>query len=395
MKYKIKSILKIISRICMYLCFAVPRSRRIYIFGSWSGQKFSDNSKALFLYALKNTDVKCVWICKNRELLCTMRSKGYQVYMSNSLCGIWYQLRAGVAFSSCSNSDFCEPLLGNCMHVELWHGVGGGKTIGMDDKSYRKYKLSIKERMCSTIESIPLRKHYFVATSSEMKKVFKSAFGIKEDHFIFAGQTRNDMFYDLHYRFETIDKEGFGRKKIILYMPTHRMEGKQLMNCCNLFDMSALNNFCRENDCIFIIKKHFCHREEKEVLNVYENIVDLTHKQIDTNELLLLADCLISDYSSVTADYLLLNRPILYYCFDYEQYISLDRDLYWTYEQITPGPICNTFSELLIEMRKIIEYNEDEFEDERKRVRDMFYDSSCQQKSSQIILDEVSHLLRR
>lgn len=392
LKKVILILLGTIKRLFMYVSFLIPRSSKIYIFGSWYGEKFADNSRALFIYACGNTRKKCYWITKSREVFNQVAEQGYLVLMANSIKGIYYQLRAGVAFSSVGYEDFYRGLLGNCIHVELWHGVGGGKKIGMDDKGYRDYSLSLKGRYYSMLERIPLRKHYFVATSPEMKKVFMSAFEIKENNIILAGQARNDMFYDKEYIYQTLDEKFFTDKKIILYMPTHRKEGKISMKCDKLFDMQRLNDFCRRNHCVFVIKKHFYHREEGDKVEGYSNIVDITDQNYDTNELLMVADYLISDYSSVTADYLLLDRPIFYYCYDLKEYLASDRDLYWEYNRITPGSKSENFEELLCNLRKVIEDADDGYKEDRIKVRDFFYAAESQCASAQIILDKVNEI---
>lgn len=384
-----------VKRVPLWISMLIPRSKNIYMFGAWYGQRFSDNSRALYLYTLKHTNKKCVWICKNREIYNTLLEKGLPVAMTSSLKGIYYQLRAGVAFSVTGAGDFCRELLGNCVHVELWHGVGGGKKIGMDDRAFRENALVPRRRFYAKLEKIPMRKRYFVATCREMQKVFESAFGIDQDHFIHGGQTRNDMFYDSNYVMNTISKEEFAGKRIVVYMPTHRQEGKVLMDMSKLLDLPALDHFCRENNMVFLIKKHFYHANEREYLEDYSNIIDITRRTLDTNELLMVADYLISDYSSCTADYLLLDRPVFYYCFDYEDYLRNDRDMYWDYDTITPGSRSYTFEDLMTQLTKLIVHGQDEYIEERKRVRDMFYAPENQCCASEKVLEQVEQILNQ
>ena len=389
----IRTCLGAAKRIPLLLSQLSIRSKNIYIFGAWFGQRYSDNSRAVFRYALEHTDKKCFWICKDKALYEKMKAEGLPVLRTYSLKGIYYQLRAGVAFSSTGIVDFCRELMGGCIHVELWHGVGGGKKIGYDDKFYCMEALTPRCRFYTWLEKRPFRKRYFVGTSAEMKKVFQSAFRIPEDHFIHAGQARNDMFYDPDYRSETICREEFGGRKIILYMPTHRIKGATKLDMSKLMDLDALNRFCEENNAVFLIKKHFYHADEREALENYPNIIDVTNRPVDSNELLLASDYLISDYSSCTADYLLLDRPIFYYCFDYEEYLQVDRDMYWEFEDITPGDRCQTFAQLLDSMRRTIQDRNDPFAAERKRVRDLFYDPSNQCIAADKVLAQVENLL--
>lgn len=394
MKELIRTCLGAVKRIPMLLAQFFPRDKDLYIFGAWLGKKFSDNSRALFLYALKHSDKKCYWICNSKQVYQQLKNDGLPVLMAYSPKGLFYQLRAGVAFSCVGDGDFCRQMLGGCTHVSLWHGVGGGKTIGMDDREYRENALSFHGRVYSKLEQRPMRKHYFVATGETMKNVFKTAFMIPDDHFIMAGQPRNDMFYDPTYQPQTIRHADYQGKKVIVYMPTHRKAGQIKMDMSKLLDLAKLNTFCQENNAVFLIKKHFYHRSETEQLDAYPNIIDITDTPMDSNELLLAADYLISDYSSCTADYLLLDRPLFYYCFDYEAYIREDREMYWDFDTITPGHRSENFSQLLEHLRQTIADGEDAFQAERKRVRDMFYDPDCQCIASDKILQQVSNIFK-
>lgn len=393
LKELLRTLAGCLKRIPLFFSLLIPRSKNIYIFGAWLGQKFSDNSRALFLYALEHSDKKCFWICNNKQVYSQLQKDGLPVLMAYSPKGIYYQLRAGVAFSCIGDGDFYRQLLGNCVHVELWHGVGGGKKIGLDDRIYRENALSFHGRVYARLEKFALRKHYFVCTSDEMQKVFQTAFLIPEDHFIFAGQPRNDMFYDKAYKSQTVSRADFGNKKVILYMPTHRKSGSVAMDMSKLLDLDALNTFCQKNNAVFLIKKHFYHRDEIEALEQYPNIIDITAKPMDSNELLLIADYLISDYSSCTADYLLLDRPLFYYCYDYEAYTQEDRDLYWAFETITPGPHSENFAALLQHLTETVVDGQDAYAAERKRVRDMFYAPDNQCAACDKILKQVENIL--
>ena len=73
---------------------------------------------------------------------------------------------------------------------------------------------------------------------------------------------------------------------------------------------------------------------------------------MDMNDLLISTDILITDYSSVIFDYSLLNRPILFYAYDLEEYIA-ERDFYYSYKEFVPGPILETNEELFSKIENI------------------------------------------
>ena len=113
---------------------------------------------------------------------------------------------------------------------------------------------------------------------------------------------------------------------------------------------------------------------------------------IDTNELLKRADILVSDYSSVTADFLLLDRPIIYYCFDLQNYLSEDRDVYWSYDSITPGPKVQDYDELQKTLVAALS-GKDEYRKDRSRVLDMFYSPDSRCKASPLIASQIEKIM--
>ena len=385
-----------IKRIPLFISSAFPKQNNLYVFGAWFGEKYSDNSKALFETALKDSSIKSVWITKNPDVYKKLQSQGFPVEMSASLRGIWLQCRANVAITCTGKDDINSKLIGGAYHIELWHGVGGGKTVGLDDATYRSQMDNLRGRYYRKLEEFPYRHSYFVCTSNEMKKVFMGAFRLPENHYIMAGQPRNDMFYDGNYKIKTLDVSALMGRKVITYMPTHRKTGAEKIDCSKLFDFEELNTFCEQNNCIFLIKKHFYHKHEVENVSKYDYILDWSGQtNIDTNELLMVTDYLITDYSSVATDFLLMGKPVFYYCYDYEDYIRSDRTMYWNYEQISPGPKVFKFNQLMASLKKVVCEDIDEYKPQREKVLDMFYGKQARKMVGEDILECVKDIIKR
>ena len=81
----------------------IGRKSNLWLFGSWRGEKFSDNSKALYEYVLKNEkDIHPIWITKNKKVYESLKTKHYPVMMNSSLKATYYMLRAGFCCGSLS-----------------------------------------------------------------------------------------------------------------------------------------------------------------------------------------------------------------------------------------------------------------------------------------------------
>lgn len=364
----------------MYLSMLVPKNKKICVFGAWLGEKYADNTKQVFETAQQYKELRPIWITKNPAVVEEVRSLGYEAYHFTSLKGIWYQLRAKYAFVTNGISDFKHAFLGRAVFINLWHGVPL-KKVGYDDKYACDWD-SKKRRFRDKIIHVPLGNEYVVATSETIAQIYESAFRCPKEKVLCLGQPRNDVFFQSHERIL------FPGKRVILYAPTHRKEGREEIALSRLFDLERLNAFCQEHDYYFVVKKHFYHKGEQEQLETYERIQDITVTQCDTQMLLVETDILITDYSSIYIDYMLLNRPILFYNYDYEQYLKEDRQMYFSYQDVTPGAKVKTWEELLQELERLMDGYEYELE-KRQQILELFYCQEGRQAVSTVLLDKL------
>lgn len=374
--------------ILSYLTMLFKRNKSILIFGAWFGKKFSDNSKYLYLHALRDKSFRPVWITEDESVYKKLRDNKYEVYYKYSLKGILMQIRSKVYFTCTGRADVAYQFMGGAMQVNLWHGLPLKKIMYDDKISAKNIKTGVFSKIKDKLFYIPLKNSMTVSSSPEITRIYKSAFKTAENNLLEMGQPRNDVFYldfledkDFPYRYKT--------KKVILYMPTHRNEGKTKINITSLFDLKLLNEFCKKSDILFLVKKHFYHGNEPDAMDSFSNIEDITNVDLDAQMLLKYADILITDYSSCYIDYLLLNRPIIFYNYDYENYLLNDRELYFPYTKVTPGAKVTTFDELFKTLTSIINENKDEFYELRNEVKNLFYSKENQNIVGPQILDFV------
>lgn len=382
-----------------FVSFSV-RSNKIYVFGSWYGAKFADNSKFIYLSALQEQNLIPVWITKDPEVLSFLKKHHYRAYMHNSLKGIFYQLRASVYFTTVSRQDLSESLLAGAIRINLWHGIPLKKIMYDDRMFFDKLRdaesgflQSVKVKIRKVVSNYVYTKYeYLVSSSDTITKIYARAFRKNKDQVLQFGQPRNDVFFSDHLEIEPFP---FANKysKVILYMPTHRNEGKQIMDMNALLDPVKLNEFCRVNNCLFLVKKHYYHKGEQ--TQDYEFVKDITSEVFDSQVLLKYADILITDYSSCYIDYLLLDRPLIFYNYDQENYTKVDRELYFNYDDVTPGIKVQTAPELLEAIRDHLTDNKDVFLEKRNQVKDLFYAKENQNIVSKIILDQVKNILMK
>ena len=348
------------------------RDSNLFVFGSWFGDKFADNSKYLYLYFLQKGE-KAYWITKNEEVYNQLKQDGLPVAMAYSEEGKRLCSKAGYIVTSTALSDVNENVIGGATRIDLFHGIPL-KKIMYDDEVGGKM-LTRRQRIHELLTGRALKDYYVFSSSETVSKSIRTAFRVDDDHILQYGLPRNDAFFDGSLNKLQLSEVDY--KYVILYLPTHRNVGKTPIPIEMLFDLGKLDTFCRENDILFVIKKHFYHNGEKTDLSGYTNIVDLTGQSFDTQELMYNSDVLITDYSSCYIDYLLLNRPIVFYSYDLEDYLKNDREMYYKYEDVAPGDICTDFDQLIEALKQITE-SVFTISSNQERVRDMFFSKENQ-----------------
>lgn len=83
-----------------------------------------------------------------------------------------------------------------------------------------------------------------------------------------------------------------------------------------------------------------------------------------------LFDALITDYSSIYFDFLLLDRPIIFFPYDMENYICNDRSLLFDYKTMAPGPLCTNQNQV---EHELLQVTNDQYKKHRKQVTDLVF----------------------
>lgn len=341
---KIFKLLALASQTPIYLAsFFIKRDINTWVFSSWEGKQYNDNSKYLFEYIVNNkTDIKAVWITKDKRILKVLKKNNRPVLYCYSPLGLYTQLKAGACFfTQFPNSDFLgAAVINKSLLVQLWHGMPLKKIL-LDDSDYLRYQKSLVNRIL--ILFFPWSRHKWdlvVSPSKKAEKEFRSAFG-SHPIIINSGYPRNENL--LKSSSNTINES----IENIIYMPTFRKKADNskgndfiesyLIN--NGFDFVYINQICSDNDINFYIKLHPSELPEYKLKNYIDSLsnIHILNNEFDFYEEAQNFDLLITDYSSVFFDFLLTGKPILHVAFDLQDYIANSRELYVNYENIKVG----------------------------------------------------------
>jgi len=379
-------------------CF--PRSKKIWVFGSWHGTQFSDNTAYLFQYVINNNpNIKAVWLTENKLLIEQLKAKGYQVFHKNSIIGFWYGSRAGFSFINCGYDDVNKYCINRSFIVQLWHGIPL-KKIKSDDNINETVNrtLILKLFRYIILKLFPfLNEKYnlIISSSPKVTEFFKSAFNISTNDIIETGFPRMDIIIKSECAYERAllyDEKIIN--KCILFAPTFRDSGRKTVNYIQSLDINRMNLFLKKNNAILLIKMHYIDHIKNHFINIkkYSNIKLLDKNKFnDINRVLYHVDLLITDYSSIFYDFLILDRPILFFPADLIEYQKDDRELYVDYNKATPGKKCESWSEIQIELEKYFQ-NEDHFKFERNLVYNNYYKYS-DGKNCERIINTISNYL--
>ena len=368
--------------LCVPIAMLVPKKKNLVLFIGRVQGKFFGNVKQLYLHLhqLKDKNVKYYFFTQHKSVYKQLKEYNLPVIYHPTLFSIYILLRTNVIIaSSTAWIKKCKyHLLFKTKKVQIFHGLAL-KKVELGISSRAEYNNSLKGRLNNGIRGrFPL---YDVVVSTSKfctEQLFSKSF--RAGTLIEGGFPRNDIFFndtDDDYTLLGSDKETISEiaglreqgYKIVLYAPTFRDTNGDVISD-NVLDLDRLSKFANGHKLIFVFKFHLSTGLTTK-LKTYNNIFVYDNSG-DIQPLLKVSDILITDYSSVCIDYLLLDRPMIFFVYDYEKYITKDRELLFDYNWITAGPKCCSQEELEKEILAYIE-GKDDFAGKRLEVRDVMF----------------------
>ena len=372
---------------------------KLILFEVYNGRNYACSPKAIYEYMVNNkkyNGYKFVWAFKNSEKynlgkqtkIVKTNSKEYFKYLSSSRYWIVNSL-VDVAIKKKKNQ----------IYLQCWHGTPLKKL---------RYDIEVKGSVLNTINEIRKRNDldavkfdYFISPSKFCTEKFTSAFNFKklgkENIIIEKGYPRNDYLFN--YKKEDVEKikktlKLPKNKKIILYAPTFRdnQHTSGLGYTYNLgIDFDKLKKELNK-DYIILFRTHYFISNSFDFSKYKDFIYDVSDYD-DINELYIISDILLTDYSSVFFDFANLKRPMLFYMYDLDDYKNNLRDFYFNLD-ILPGPIVKTENDLINEIKNIDDYNKI-YSDKYKKFNQKFNyldDGNAAKRVVDVIFDQKSKI---
>lgn len=352
-----KKIIKILA--VKFLDVLTPKSDKIFLFVFKPKFGYRDNCRSMAEFLAKQG--KRVIVYYEGELS-EITKKVFQefnidFYNKMSPKNVFYILSAGTIFTTHSIRDvYITRRDRNRRIINLWHGVPLKQVeLAAHNQSKKKKKLIMK--------TVKLYDE-MIASSKVDRLAISSCFGINPEKVKVTGLPRYDIFKtasqdlprDLKHCEAKIIKK-IKDKRLVLYAPTFRekVENSAFVPSGIEF-IEKLNNLCIKNGLILGIRPHISDPIAQYLDANLFNIFD-SKTFSETNLLLKYTSCLITDYSSIWVDYLLLDRPILGFAEDFQSYLNDERGFLYNYHDVFPGKFIDESQILFDEIRSLVSNN--------------------------------------
>lgn len=373
------------------LAWVVPRDPSRHVVIGREGGKFLDNAKYFYSWLTQNlpSGHRVQFLTRHDSV-----QRGLEAIHPGSVLRFpswaagWALLRAGtvVVDSAEYGEDGRLGLLHGARLVQIWHGAPL-KEIELPLHQRRRAQLPPLQRglldLLKAITGRFRRTHTLVSTSAFFTEhAFRPCF--HADHIVASGYPRNDALFgardyppalvELNTDRDAARQLRHSRAtglKTVLYAPTFRQD-KHSPFAEGWVDLERLSAFGQEHKLVFAMKLHPV-LQVSGLAQPLPHILDIS-PTTDVYPLLADIDVLVTDYSSIYFDFLLLDRPVVFYPYDLARYIADDRKLLFDYADMTPGPKAHSFAELCVLLAKATGDEEDEWQSERWRVRSLAFD---------------------
>ncbi|MCD7894805.1 MAG: CDP-glycerol glycerophosphotransferase family protein [Erysipelotrichaceae bacterium] len=336
------------------------------LFESFMGRNYSDSPKEIYenmLIDKKFIDYKFVWCFRNPEDKIKIAKLENAILVKYKSADYYkYYCQAKYIVSN-SRIDTVIQKKDGQVYIQTWHGTPL-KKLGYDiDKGDNA--LHSKKELCNLYKLDAERYDYLISPSPFCTEKFTSAFNLKENNpnvkIIEIGYPRNDFLVNYTENDVLLIKRKLNinkNKKVILYAPTWR--DNQYTNGVGYnfdlpIDFKILKNRL-EDDYIFLFRTHYFVADSYDFSEYNGFIYDVSSYD-NINDLYVISDILITDYSSVFFDYSILKRPIIFYMYDLKDYQDDLRGFYISLKEL-PGPIVDNEIDLIDTIKKDFKYDE-------------------------------------
>lgn len=383
-----------VSLICYWRYTFTPKQENLWVFSGFMKKGYLDNSKYMYEYVVKNhPEIVAYWLTSDDKVYKMLKEKNMPVCKFNTKECRDILSHANVAFSDhffMSDYNNFSGFNNRIKKVQLWHGVGL-KNLGEHNEIFNTNVPGVQ--LSYDILSTPGDSFF-----TKLKKkigYFRHAYfrELSEEYFLLLCPGEDHINYlakSYHVPKEKCFKTGHPRneklysaikeKNKILYAPTYRWNidaEKQLVS--QLLEKSfEIQEKLESLDATLTIRlhPHTWRNYQTKIKNaIKENSRIFLDEEKDIYQTLGEYSVLISDYSSIAFDFIMLDKPVVFFCYDLEEFLASEVKLNHDYEEYSPGAKCTTWEEVM-EAIEIYLKNPKQDSEWRQRIGKEFFDFS-------------------
>lgn len=338
----------IMKKLYTIMRIVLPMDKNLIVFESNVAKSLGDSPKAIYdKMQEKDLPYKYVWIYNGSDPLFTDNTKtvirlGFKYYYYLARAGYWV-----------NNQNFPTYLVKRkkTVYLQTWHGTPLKKMQNDLDVIIGR-NATYLERVNFAVSQWD----YLISPSSYATDCFKTAFDYKKE-VLEVGYPRNDLFYQNDESLNRLTRNVRQRlglesefRQIILYAPTFRDDS------LNKFDLALdLERFTEElsDDYLLLVRGHMATGQKINIPEKFTGDILNVSSYANIQELYLISDICITDYSSVMFDFANLKRPLIFFTYDLEHYKDNLRGFYMDFINEAPGPLVKTTEELIEAVKKV------------------------------------------
>lgn len=340
--------------------------KNVWIMGADKGNTYRESTKYLLEYMLKNhPEYDCTFITQNPQVVQELQQKGIPCLRNNTFKAILKIATAEAVFTTQGTSDvrFAYPKKGRKYYYIL-HGMSQKRSWTQLPEGYVR-KLQIGSGVISWLRAhvsefltigYTIADVSFLSSCSDFLVQFvKLDFGQHQNVKI-LGLPRNDGLFDQERMKKERWIDGLEGKFVITYMPTHRAYGAGEITPTPFVNRPEIQDWMREHNVVLLMKNHPNMIPRIKDVNNSDVIKDITKLYLDPQVCIYHSNVLITDFSSVWMDYLLLRRPLIFYIYD--NFEQDDAGVYYDVRDYLPENFCQTEDQLFDMIKQIVKDKE-------------------------------------
>lgn len=388
-----------------------PKENDLWVFSGFNKRNYMDNVKYLYEYTLEHhPEIRAVWVTLDKDVYKKLTAEGKPVLMMRTPECRRTLSRAAIAVTDhfrMSDYDALSGLNDRTKIVQLWHGVGL-KSIGdlknttvvgvqfsddilpLDtDGLGRRFLKKVKYFRHAYYRELFERYFMLVCPGDERIKQIAHPWHIPVEKCFVTGHPRNVLLHSAKASVEPVQ---------VLYAPTYRwgVLPERAMVQRVVESAASIQSKMEQMAAELTVRLHpHTWRNYSSMLEKVEANFDRVHvdKEKDIYQALGKYSVLVTDYSSIAYDFIMLDRPVVFFNYDYQEFISRECNLNYDYNTYSPGIKTKTWQETLKAVELYLQEPEKDGE-WRRTVRDEFFDMSVNdENNSERIVEEIKRRL--